>query len=151
MRAVSHSMSFVRHGLGAVLEGLLVAVILAALLLALSPVSNDARRLADTGTAAAGGHTRYTGTLTATPSTVQVGGSFTVSGCGYDTKLGNVIVSFVGGSWGSPLDSRGCFSIAGIPALSGDTLAAGPYEVRALQYVHRKWTETGDTTVTVVP
>lgn len=150
MRAVSHSVSALRHGLGAVLEGLLVALLLAALLLALSPVSNDARRLADTGNAFAGGHSRYPGTLTATPSTLRAGDYFSVSGCGYDTKLGNVKIGFTGGSWGSRLDADGCFTITDIPALSGDTLPPGTYEVSAYQSVHKKWTETGETTVTVV-
>jgi hypothetical protein len=101
-------------------------------------------------TSAARGN-RYPGTLTATPSTLHAGDLFTVTGCGYDTSLGHVIVGFTGGSWGSPLDAKGCFSIAGIPALSGDTLSAGTYSVSAYQYVHRKWTETGETYVTVVP
>jgi len=92
----------------------------------------------------------YTGTLTATPNVLHAGDYFTVSGCGYDTSLGNVIVGFTGGSWGSALDGDGCFTIAGIPALSGDTLPAGTYEVTANQYLHNRWTETGDTTVTVV-
>jgi hypothetical protein len=96
-----------------------------------------------------GGGSRY-GTLTATPNVLHAGDYFTVSGCGYDTSLGNVVVGFTGGGWGSPLDSNGCFSIPDIPALSGDTLPAGTYEVSAYQYVHGKWTETGDTTVTVV-
>ena len=93
---------------------------------------------------------KYSGSLTATPAVLHAGESFDVTGCGYDTALGNVVVSFVGGGWGSPLVSKGCFTIAGIPALSGDTLAAGTYEVRALQKVRNKWVETGDTTVTVV-
>jgi hypothetical protein len=97
---------------------------------------------------AAGG--KYSGTLTATPSVLHAGDHFTVSGCGYDTARGNVIVGFTGGSWGSPLDSNGCFSIPDIPALSGDTLSPGSYEVHAYQFVHNKWTETGETTVTVV-
>ena len=92
----------------------------------------------------------YTGTLTATPNVLHAGDYFDVSGCGYDTSLGNVIIGFTGGGWGSPLDSNGCFTITGIPALSGDTLSPGTYEVTALQYVHNRWTETGDTTVTVV-
>lgn len=100
---------------------------------------------------AGGGGGSYTGTLTATPNVLQAGDYFDVSGCGYDTSLGNVIIGFTGGSWGSPLDGNGCFTIAGIPALSGDTLPVGTYEVTASQYVHGKWTETGDTTVTVVP
>ncbi len=97
-----------------------------------------------------GGGGGYTGTLTATPSVLHAGETFTVSGCGYDTSLGNVIIGFTGGSWGSPLDSNGCFTIPGIPALSGDTLPPGTYEVTAYQYVHNRWTETGDTTVTIV-
>ena len=97
-----------------------------------------------------GGENRYTGTLTATPNVLHAGDYFTVTGCGYDTNLGNVIVGFTGGSWGSPLDGNGCFTIPGIPALSGDTLPPGTYEVSAYQYVHGKWTETGDTTVTVL-
>jgi hypothetical protein len=97
-----------------------------------------------------GKHSRYSGTLTATPSVLHAGDYFTVSGCEYDTSLGNVIVTFTGGSWGSPL-VNGCFTITGIPALSGDTLPAGTYAVTASQYVHGKWTETGETTVTVVP
>jgi len=92
----------------------------------------------------------YPGTLTATPNVLHAGDYFTVSGCGYDTSLGNVIVDFTGGSWGSPLDAKGCFTISGIPALSGDTLPAGTYAVTASQYVRNKWTETGETTVTVV-
>jgi hypothetical protein len=91
----------------------------------------------------------YTGTLTATPNVLRAGDYFDVHGCGYDPNLGNVIVGFTGGSWGSSLDG-GCFTIAGIPALSGDTLPAGTYPVTAYQYVHNKWTETGETTVTVV-
>ncbi len=97
-----------------------------------------------------GGGGSYTGTLTATPNVLQAGDTFTVSGCGYDTSLGNVVVGFTGGGWGSPLDSSGCFTVTGIPALSGDTLAPGTYPVTAYQYVHNKWTETGGTTVTVV-
>jgi hypothetical protein len=98
-----------------------------------------------------GGPASYTGTLTATPNVLHAGDTFTVSGCGYNTALGNVLVGFTGGGWGSPLDSNGCFSITGIPALSGDTLPPGSYPVTAYQYVHNKWTETGETYVTVVP
>jgi hypothetical protein len=92
----------------------------------------------------------YPGTLTATPNALHAGDYFDVTGCGYDTSLGNVIVGFTGGGWGSALDSNGCFTISHIPALSGDTLPAGTYEVTASQYVHGRWVETGDTTVTVV-
>jgi hypothetical protein len=102
-------------------------------------------------TAFAGKSGKYTGTLTATPNVLKAGDSFTVAGCGYNTALGNVIVGFTGGSWGSPLDANGCFSIAGIPALSGDTLPAGTYPVTAYQYSRSKLIETGETTVTVVP
>jgi hypothetical protein len=100
---------------------------------------------------AGGGSGVYTGSLTATPNVLHAGDYFTVSGSGYNTDYGNVIVGFTGGSWGSPLDSTGSFSITNIPALSGDTLPAGTYPVTAYQYVHNKWTETGETTVTVVP
>jgi hypothetical protein len=99
---------------------------------------------------AGGKSSRYSGTLTATPNVLHAGDTFTVNGCGYNPADGDVLVTFTGGSWGSKLDSDGCFTIAGIPALSGDTLPAGTYEVRANQYVHGRWTETGDTTVTVV-
>lgn len=102
------------------------------------------------GGSAGGASSSYARTLTATPNTLHAGDYFDVSGCDYDTSLGNVIVGFTGGSWGSPLDSSGCFTITGIPALSGDTLSPGTYEVAAYQYVHNKWTETGDTTITVV-
>ena len=71
---------------------------------------------------------------------LHAGDYFTVSGCGYDTSLGNVVVGFTGGSWGSALDSNGCFTITGIPAPLGDTLPAGTYSVTASQYVRNKWT-----------
>jgi hypothetical protein len=101
--------------------------------------------------ALAGKGRQYQGTLVATPDVLQAGDYFTVRGCGYDRALGNVIVGFTGGSWGSPLDDEGCFTIAGIPALSGDTLPPGTYEVSAYQRVRKRWVETGETTVTVVP
>jgi hypothetical protein len=97
-----------------------------------------------------GGGSKYSGTLAATPNVLHAGDYFSVTGCGYDASLGNVVVGFTGGSWGSALDSSGCFTIRDIPALSGDTLPAGTYEVTANQYVHGKWVETGGTTVTVV-
>ncbi len=53
-----------------------------------------------------GGGSRYSGTLTATPNVLHAGDSFDVSGCGYDTSLGNVIVGFTGGSWGSACRAR---------------------------------------------
>src|SRR5215208_4594721 len=109
MRAAFYSIAVARHGIAAAPEGLLVALLLAGLLIALSPVSNEARDLADTGKALAG-H-RYNGTLVATPSRLQAGDSFSVSGCGYDTSFGNVKIGFTGGSWGSALDSNGCFTI----------------------------------------
>ena len=102
------------------------------------------------GGGSGGGGNRYAGTLVASPNILHAGDYFDVSGCGYDTNLGNVIVGFTGGSWGSPLDGNGCFTVPDIPALSGDTLPPGTYQVTASQYVNGKWTETGDTTVTVV-
>ena len=150
MRAVSATASAIRHAGGVSLQAILILAIVATLLLALSPVYKPADFLAGTGAAQAG-HSRYSGSLTATPSTLHAGDLFTVEGCGYDMSLGNVIVSFTGGSWGSPLHAGGCFTIADIPALSGDTLSAGTYEVRALQKLGKRWVETGDTTVTVLP
>jgi hypothetical protein len=99
----------------------------------------------------AGPRSTYKGTLTATPNVLKAGDYFSVKGCGYNASYGSVVVGFTGGSWGSALDSDGCFTIADIPALSGDTLPPGTYEVTASQFIHNKWTETGDTTVTVVP
>jgi hypothetical protein len=99
----------------------------------------------------AGSKKTYTGSLTADPRVLEAGDHFDVSGCGYNTGYGNVIVGFTGGSWGSPLDSDGCFTITDIPALSGDSLPAGTYEVGAFQWVRNRWVETGETTVTVVP
>ena len=87
---------------------------------------------------------------TATPSVLHSGDYFTVTGCGYDTAKGNVVLGFTGGSWGSALDANGCFTVNDIPAMSGDTLPNGVYEVAAYQFDGKRWTETGDTTVTVV-
>ena len=103
------------------------------------------------GSGGKAGTTSYAGTLTATPHQLRAGDYFDVQGCGYDTALGDVWLSFVGGSWGSPVNAYGCFEIVGIPALSGDTLPSGTYEVRALQLVGKKWKVTGETYVTVVP
>jgi hypothetical protein len=61
-----------------------------------------------------------------------------------------VIIGFAGGSWGSTPDTNGCFTIPHIPALSGDTLPDGTYEVSASQLNGKRWTEAGDTFVTVV-
>ena len=97
-----------------------------------------------------GNSNRSAATLVATPDVLQAGDVFDVSGCGYDLEYGNVIVGFTGGSWGSPLDSDGCFTISGIPALSGDTLPPGTYAVTAYQYVNGRLRATGETTVTVV-
>jgi hypothetical protein len=105
------------------------------------------------GPATAGGRgqiKRYTGTLTATPHVLRAGDHFDVSGCGYETALGNVVVGFTGGGWGGQLDGNGCFTVTGIPALSGDTLSPGTYPVTAYQYVRNQLRETGETTITVV-
>jgi hypothetical protein len=105
------------------------------------------------GPATAGGRVqskRYAGTLTATPNVLRAGDRFDVTGCGYDTSLGNVVVGFTGGGWGAKLDGNGCFTVAGIPALSGDTLSPGTYEVTAWQSVGNRWRVTGETYVAVV-
>jgi hypothetical protein len=106
--------------------------------------------VAGPATAGGGKGSRYPGVLSATPNVLHAGDSFTVTGCGYETALGNVIVGFTGGAWGSPLDPNGCFTIPGIPALSGDTLPAGSYEVTASQVVRNRWKVTGETYVTVL-
>jgi hypothetical protein len=95
-------------------------------------------------------HSRYTSSLTASPNPVHAGEVLTVSGCGYAPDR-SVKVTFTGGVWGAMPDPvEGCFSIDGIPALSGDTLPPGTYEVSAYQYNGKRWIETGETTVTVV-
>ena len=106
--------------------------------------------VAGPATAGGGKGSSYTGTAWATPNMLHAGDSFTVSGCGYNTDLGNVIVGFTGGSWGSPLGTGGCFTITDIPALSGDTLPAGTYEVTVSQLVRGRWKVTGETYVTVI-
>ena len=132
-----------RHLIEAVTEGGLIALLVVGL-------------VAGTTLAAKGGngnrHSLATAsmTFTATPDTLHSGDSFNVNGCGFDTSLGNVIVGFTGGSWGSPLDDAGCFTIDGIPALSGDTLPPGTYDVKASQKVHGRWKVVDKTTVTVV-
>ena len=95
-----------------------------------------------------GGGDRYSGTLSATPNELRAGDYFDVSGCGYDESLGNVVVGFGGGGWGSPLDG-GCFTIPHIP-VGGDNPTPGTYPVTAYQSVNGKWTEVAQTTVTVL-
>lgn len=98
------------------------------------------------------GNSGYSPSLVATPDVLHSGDFFDVTGCGYETEWGNVIIGFAGGSWGSPLDANGCFTITSIPALSGDTLPPGTYPVTAYQYVRNgQLRKTGETTVTVVP
>jgi hypothetical protein len=139
-----------RHALEAIAEGTLVALLTVGL-------------IAGTAFAGKGGNPGGNGngrgnntvqgagmTFTASPNVLHSGDMFDVSGCGFDTSLGNVVVGFTGGSWGSPLDSGGCFTIAGIPALSGDILPAGTYGVTAFQNVRDRWKAVASTTVTVV-
>jgi hypothetical protein len=149
MKAGSAAASGIRHVAGVSLQALLIFAIAAAILLALAPIYKPADVLTGTGQADARGKT-YPGYVWANPDTVRAGDYFDVYGCQYDTKLGNVIVGFTGGGWGSPLDANGCFEIEDIPALSGDTLPAGTYDVTVSQQVRGKWRVTGKTTVTVV-
>jgi hypothetical protein len=151
MKAVSIAASATRHTFGALVEALILVAIVASLVFGIAAVTGKSPSGASSALAAHGARSGYTGSLVATPAQLKAGDVFDVTGCGYDTSLGNVIVGFTGGSWGSALDSAGCFTISGIPALSGDTLPAGTYEVTALQYVRNRWRETGETTVTVVP
>jgi hypothetical protein len=114
--------------------------------------------IAGTAFAARGGNGRGGGahatsndaTLAANPDVLHSGDRFDVSGCGFDTTLGNVVVAFTGGSWGSQLDAGGCFTISGIPALSGDVLPPGAYDVKAYQNVNGRWKAMAVTTVKVV-
>ena len=142
--------SILGHSGLAIAEALLLAALAAILLVGLAPLAAPAADLAGAGEALAGKN-RYTGTLVATPQTLRAGDVFDVSGCGYDRSLGNVKLSFTGGSWGAAVDARGCFTVTDIPALSGDTLPPGTYEVAAHQLSRKRWVETGDTTITVVP
>jgi hypothetical protein len=87
MRALSIASSAVRHVFTAGLEALLVALIAAALLLALSPISHPASDLAGTGSAAAGGHRASIqvvfGTSADAPALSSSGSIFTAYGCGF--------------------------------------------------------------------
>jgi hypothetical protein len=148
MKAGSAAASGVRHIAGVSLQALLIFAIAAAILLALAPISRPAGFLSGTGEADARGQS-YPGYVWANPDVVNAGDSFDVYGCAYDTKLGNVIIGFTGGGWGSPLDANGCFEIENVPALSGDTLAPGVYDITVSQQVRGKWRVTGKTTITV--
>jgi hypothetical protein len=150
MKAVSIAASGMRHSFGAIAQAMIMVAIVAALVFGIAAVSGKSPSGASSVLAAHGAKSGYAGSLVATPDRLQAGDTFDVTGCGYDTSLGNVIVGFTGGSWGSALDADGCFKIAGIPALSGDTLSPGTYEVIAHQYVRGRLKETGETTVTVV-
>jgi hypothetical protein len=132
----------VRHAFEAVLEGSLVALLLVGLIAAPTFAARGGGK---------GGHatTGASPSLTVDPGQVRAGDPFDVSGCGFDAAQGNVIVTFTGGSWGSPLDG-GCFTITGIPALSGDTLNPGSYPVTAFQYVNGRWRAVTSTTIEVV-
>jgi len=106
------------------------------------------------GPATAGGkshgprNARY-GTLVATPNELRAGDFFDVSGCGYESEYGNVLLGFGGGGWGSPLNEASCFTISNIP-VGGDNPTPGTYPVTAYQWVKNKWTATGETTVTIL-
>jgi hypothetical protein len=149
MKAGSAAASGARHIAGVSLQALLIFAIVATILLALAPVSKPADLMAGTGRADAAGKVKYSGYAWTDPTSVPAGGQFDVYGCHYDTSLGNVMVGFTGGGWGSPLDANGCFEIENIPALSGDTLAAGVYDINIYQQVRGKWRITGGTTITV--
>jgi hypothetical protein len=149
MQAGSAAARGVRHLVGVSLQALLIFAIIATILLALAPVYKPANVLSGAGDAGAATRQKYTGYVWTDPATVSAGDYFDVYGCHYDTRLGNVIVGFTGGAWGSPLDGNGCFEIDGIPALSGDSLAAGVYDVNVYQQVRGRWRVTGSTTITV--
>jgi hypothetical protein len=87
MRALSFASSAVRHVLGAGMEAILIALIAAALLLALSPVYRPASELAGAGPADAGGHKASIqvvfGTSALAPVSDESGSIFTAFGCGF--------------------------------------------------------------------
>jgi hypothetical protein len=148
MRRTAHGGKECRH-----MRRIIMLVAIVALALAVSPAlagkgGNGSGKGGGNGQGK--GSNRSAPTLVATPDVLHAGEYFDVSGCGYATEYGNVIVAFTGGSWGSPLDENGCFSIPDIPALSGDTLPPGTYSVTAYQYVNNGLRKTGETTVTVV-
>jgi len=90
----------------------------------------------------------YAPTLSASPNPVASGDDITVSGCGYDSSYGGVVIGFTGGAWGQlPVD--GCISLAGIPTVSGVPLPPGTYPVTAYQYIDGKQTKVAEATVTV--
>jgi hypothetical protein len=134
-----------RHAIEAIAEGALLSLLVVGLIAGTAFAAKG-------GNGRGGGHHAAAGTMTftASPDVVQSGDLFDVSGCGFDTTLGNVVVGFTGGSWGSPLDSGGCFRITDIPALSGDVLPAGTYDVTAYQSVNGRWKAMAGTTVKVV-
>jgi hypothetical protein len=149
MKAGSTAARGARHIVGVSLQALLIFAIVATILLALAPVYKPANVLSGAGSVGAAAKHQYAGYSWTDPATVNAGDYFDVYGCSYNTSLGNVIVGFTGGAWGSPLDGKGCFDIEGIPALSGDTLAAGVYDVNVYQQVRGRWRITGSTTITV--
>lgn len=148
MKAGSAAASGARHVIGVSLQALLIFAIVGLIVLALGPSYKPADFLAGTARVDAAKQ-KYSGYAWAEPNVVQAGDYFDVYGCDYDTKLGNVIVGFTAGGWGSPLDEDGCFEIEGIPALSGDSLAAGVYDITISQEVRGRWRVTGSTTITV--
>lgn len=90
----------------------------------------------------------YQPTLTASPSTVHVGETVTVAGCGYDPLYGNpVYVTFGGVYSAGTLDSAGCFG-----GVTFSATTAGTVEVDAIQRFHgHTWSTVASTTVTVLP
>lgn len=86
MRAVSAAAAAARHLAGVSLQALVIFAIIAALLLALSPIYKPAEFLAGTSTVeAAKPGSAASLTCRATPDPVSVGGIYTISGSGYPT------------------------------------------------------------------
>jgi hypothetical protein len=87
MRPVSHAASAMRHSMVAVVEALLVALILATLLLGLSPVSRPAQSLAGIQSAQAGAAKPSIQVVFGTSPTARTsstaGSIFTSFGCGF--------------------------------------------------------------------
>jgi hypothetical protein len=97
-----------------------------------------------------GNGNRTSATLSAAPNPVHAGDNITVSGCGFDSANGGVVVGFTGGSWGQLPDAGGCINIAGIPTVAGVPLPPDTYPVAAYQWIDGKQTKVAETAVTVV-
>lgn len=152
MRALTTAASMVRHSSGALAEAFLLAILIAALLLVLAPVSQQADFLAGTQPVAAGrggGHgggggggsgggecrgkkcTTPTAQVTVTPNPVPSYSEFSITGCGYTPGVGlqfNLYSASGTAIWGGTADTSGC-----IASVSGWANAPGSARLDVLE------------------